>query len=1294
MLKTTPNKTKYGFLAAGALTALLATSAMADYSSTLLSLSPISYWQLNETNAPLADVATNLGTLGAIGNGYYSSNVIHQSWGPLADSSDFSAGFNDSAYARVVVPWQSQYATTNAFTVEFWANPNDTTSSDSTTMCPVAHVMFGDIPGSGSGRKGWLFYQNADSGWTFRIYGNSNTGYNATGSSTISVGSWYHIVGVYDGTNVTLYINGSQAATIAAPSYVPTVDDFKIPFSIGGRGYGAYGFFRYNGSISEVAFYTNALSASEILSHYTKANSSTESSTYASTVLAKNPLLFFRLNESEADLSGQPVATNLGSLGTSYNATYNSGVVPGADGPSYTGIASPNYAPLFTEALPNSFIDAGDDSVYDFVSTPFSFTLWFKTVDNDSRFSSFIGKGDSSWRGGVDANGYTRLAFAGNSDVTGATLVNDGKWHHYVGVYDATNLYLYIDGALDGQGTASSTGTGTISPLYIGSAPDYTIRIFNGELSQVAVFDKALSLSQVQNLYNAANVPPRITVQPSGSTNNDGSTFTLTTKAIGTPTLYYQWYKDGVALSGKTSATLSLTQTTTSAAGDYTVVVTNAYGAVTSSVASVIIVAGPPVIYTQPVSFTTLYASISTSFFVSTGGSQPQYFQWYFNGTALSGKTSTNLLFSSLQTSQSGDYTVVISNSYGSVTSSISTLVVVPLPTSAYATAVLADAPIAYYRLDETNGSSVATDYIGNNNGYYTNVNLEQKGYSFADTNTAGLFGQTNSSLIGGITTIDFGGATSQPFSLEAWVKGPPQNCDCGIITKGYGSGGEQFNIDNGASSHAFRFFVRNSAGSVTAVNTTVIPDNTWHHLVGVYDPDQGLLSFYVDGILFGDSTFTAAGILSTTHPVSIGCRRSGTSSVYDYQWNGFIDDVAFYKTALTAEQVWAHYSARFTSDTQPPVIAIQPVSVTNFLSIPATFLVDAQGSGTLTYQWYFNNTSIDGSNSPSLTVNTTSATAGNYYVVVTGDYGSVTSSIVTLTALPAPTSLDVSSGLVLHLPFDGNYADLTGKGHDAIIVGSVPFTTGVIGQGIQMESVTKTTYAYIKSASDLEFDASTSFTVGFWINYTSRFNDVPIIGNATGSTYQLGWVFTDEGGYMEWSLASTANASTYLRDPVSSTLPTGDGSWHYVVGIVNRTTATAYCYIDGTLAASWSIWGLETLATGNPIAIGEDPSFNYGSATFNLDDLGIWNRALSADEVAQIYSGGLNNGISFAGEPASDVTLGITTAGSQVQLTWASGTLQASPTVNGTFTNVPTATSPYLFTPTSTNLFFRVKVK
>lgn len=85
--------------------------------------------------------------------------------------------------------------------------------------------------------------------------------------------------------------------------------------------------------------------------------------------------------------------------------------------------------------------------------------------------------------------------------------------------------------------------------------------------------------------------------------------------------------------------------------------------------------AGAPVIATQPQSQTAT-AGGSVQFSVTAGGVPTPTYQWYFNGAVFSGATTNTLSFSNARTADAGDYTVVVSNSLGSVTSTKATLTV------------------------------------------------------------------------------------------------------------------------------------------------------------------------------------------------------------------------------------------------------------------------------------------------------------------------------------------------------------------------------------------------------------------------------------------------------------------------------------------------------------------------------------------------------------------------------------------------------------------------------------------
>ena len=355
-----------------------------------------------------------------------------------------------------------------------------------------------------------------------------------------------------------------------------------------------------------------------------------------------------------------------------------------------------------------------------------------------------------------------------------------------------------------------------------------------------------------------------------------------------------------------------------------------------------------------------------------------------------------------------------------------------------------------------------------------------------------------------------------------------------------------------------------------------------------------------------------------------------------------------------------------------------------------------AAGSLPLGYQWKKAGSPIPGATTSKLAFASVAyGDADSYSVTVTNAVGSTNSAAATLTVLPPPTFANLTNDLVLHLRFDGNYSDTSGRANDAYAPnGSPAFLAGEVGQAVHIATTPGNNYLQVSdNAGDLQFEETNSFTVSFWVRYSAGFNDNPIIGNAINSTWQLGWVFTDSAsvGKLEWSLASTASTSTCLGDPAGPAV-IGDGAWHNVVGVVDREQQTAFAYVDGVLDGSWSIAGLGSLNPGNLITIGQDPNGSYGTETFDMDDLGIWRRALTPYQALSIYNAAKGAAQSF--DVYGPVRVNVATAGTDLVLAWQAGTLLQSTNAAGPYTAVPGATAPsYRTAATGSSKFFRVQL-
>jgi hypothetical protein len=174
----------------------------------------------------------------------------------------------------------------------------------------------------------------------------------------------------------------------------------------------------------------------------------------------------------------------------------------------------------------------------------------------------------------------------------------------------------------------------------------------------------------------ATAVAPTITTQPQNQTVNAGGSVTFTAAASGTPTPTFQWKKNGTAVSGATSASLTLSNVQSADAGGYTITATNSAGSATSSAATLTVNAGSsPTFTTQPQS-QTVNAGASVTFTAAASGSPTPTYQWLKNSTAISGATNASLTLTNVQTTDAGVFSVAATNSAGSATSALATLTV------------------------------------------------------------------------------------------------------------------------------------------------------------------------------------------------------------------------------------------------------------------------------------------------------------------------------------------------------------------------------------------------------------------------------------------------------------------------------------------------------------------------------------------------------------------------------------------------------------------------------------------
>jgi len=214
---------------------------------------------------------------------------------------------------------------------------------------------------------------------------------------------------------------------------------------------------------------------------------------------------------------------------------------------------------------------------------------------------------------------------------------------------------------------------------------------------------------------------------------------------------------------------------------------------------------------------------------------------------------------------------------------------VAPIARQSYAAAILADAPVGYWRMGETSGTTMIDATTNGNDGTYAGtVKLGQPGALAGDKATAVEFdGHTAGATVPSSPSLKVTNIT-----VELWVKKTTESGYGMYVVKDY------FELLN--NSYSGRLELRLTASADPAfVSSAALALNTWYYVVATYDGT--VASLYINGKL--DTAHAAVATPApTAGPVSIGRRFDGFFN------NAVLEEVAIYPTALSADRVAAHW--------------------------------------------------------------------------------------------------------------------------------------------------------------------------------------------------------------------------------------------------------------------------------------------------------------------------------------------------------------------------------------------------
>ncbi len=573
---------------------------------------------------------------------------------------------------------------------------------------------------------------------------------------------------------------------------------------------------------------------------------------YPSEVLADSPLAYYRLGES----SGTAMVD---ASGNGRDGTYTSTALGTAG--ALAGSGDSDTAITLTGGTGNAGAVPYDTWMNGL--TAVTVEAWVNTTATSGTRFVVARTGNTNYNYGLAViNGKAFMGLRTTSTslgATGTTNVADGLWHHLVGTWDGTTLRIYVDGVLDGTASLSGTMTTAANGLQVGGRG---ANYFVGSIDEAAVYSSALSASRIAAHYGAGtSSAPAVTAALTGTGALTASVVPVRIAAA--------------ALTGTGGLAASVVPVGVAAA---VLAGTGGFAAAAVAVAQ---------------SSALLDGAGTLTADVEVPGEAPDLAGDLAGEGAL---TATITAVAAVDALLPGS---------GAPTATVAP---VAATDAAYADQVLADEPWGYWRLGEDGTEATTEPYTvrmrdSSGNRHHGSLSTISARFSLpgalpADPDTG--IGRANGAVP---TSIDPGWAPLDVFTAEGFFDTTPPalpgDTYRNIVALSV------FPVTTFAVAYSPGFdrveFRTRAAGGTTVIVAATPATVGVHHFAATYDGAE--MRLYLDGELVG--TAAQSGPLAQATRIYVGSTAGAQGDLY-----GLIDEVALYRTALTAEQIAQHHDA------------------------------------------------------------------------------------------------------------------------------------------------------------------------------------------------------------------------------------------------------------------------------------------------------------------------------------------------------------------------------------------------
>jgi hypothetical protein len=445
----------------------------------------VGYWSFNEGNGTIISDQSGKNNNGTLYLGSSGNTDPSKAWSPGISGTALSFDGVDD-YVRVPA---SPSLVGTVMSVELWYNQFE-----------LRHMGLVGQYYNDSDR--WVIGTDPANSYKLGVFADGS--FRIWADAVASNNTWYHVVVVWDGSLLKMYVNGKLQSSTS--TYNPFTIASGATTFIGVSWYSNLVYARWHkGLIDEVRIYNRALSEQEILEHYRNSKYYLASHFGPKTNCREDPgscidyglVGYWSFDEGAGTTAYD--ASGKGNNGTIYGAKWTQGALaPSKSGAFGTGLSFDGV---------DDYVRVSSSASLK-IDTSITLSMWFRAASLPSgvwKVPLVKGGGDQDYSFQINPDN-TLMWWANDLSPSAVPFgtITTGIWYHAVAVYDKNlgKIFVYLNGTLKNPDGTSVTGSITHNdlPLDIGSMGG--LYPFNGLIDEVRIYNRALSEEEIRYLYN------------------------------------------------------------------------------------------------------------------------------------------------------------------------------------------------------------------------------------------------------------------------------------------------------------------------------------------------------------------------------------------------------------------------------------------------------------------------------------------------------------------------------------------------------------------------------------------------------------------------------------------------------------------------------------------------------------------------------------------------------------------------------------------------------------------------